>query len=144
MKPHFTAIRRKALSAPARHLQSKNLVVAPALDYGCGRGKDMEILGCDGYDPHWAPVDLSEHTGAYQTILCTYVLNVVPEGQQADILTDILRRLAPGGVAYIAVRRDTAEMREQRLVRLPLPVLRETSRLCIYEMQKSPGPFSGT
>ena len=105
------------------------------LDYGCGRGRDVEELGCDGHDPHWFPMDLSGHTGFYNTILCTYVLNVVDEATQAEILVDLRRLLRPEGTAYITVRRDKKEWKGvQRFVELDLPVEHSCSGFCIYRL----------
>ena len=136
-KPHQTAIARRTLSAPARHLRDQGLLQFPMLDYGCGRGKDVDELGCDGYDPHWSPMSLDRHTGFYRTILCTYVINVVDEETEAEILADLQRLLRPGGTAYITVRRDMNEWTGiQRLVHLDLPVQYECAGFCIYSLAR--------
>lgn len=100
----LTAVHRTGPSAPARHLASFGLIQGRALDYGCGHGADAARYGLDRYDPHWHPEDPGV---GYDTILCTYVLNVIddPAGQRL-VLHDIVRRLKPGGRAYITVRRD--------------------------------------
>jgi SAM-dependent methyltransferase len=115
------------------------LLQFPLLDYGCGRGKDVAELGCDGYDPHWSPMNLSGHSGFYQTILCTYVLCVLDEETSDQVLADIRRLLRPGGTAYITVRRDLKEYNGvQRYVELDLPVLHKNSGFCIYTLTSNP------
>lgn len=131
--PHLTAIRRNTPSAPARWLRERGLILGRVLDYGCGRGRDADELGCDRYDPHWAP---TEPVGPYDTVLCTYVLNVVPAEDEDAIVGRIKTLLSPGGRAYVAVRRDLREWGEgQRLVVLPEPVLHEDSRFCLYVLR---------
>jgi 2-polyprenyl-3-methyl-5-hydroxy-6-metoxy-1,4-benzoquinol methylase len=128
-----TAIARKSMSVPARFLQRQCCLEAPILDYGCGRGKDAEELGCDRYDPFYAP---DKPAGKYQTVLCTYVLNVVAEAEARSILADIQKLLTRNGRAYLTVRRDLKEWRGlQRRVELDLPVLHEDSRFCTYVLR---------
>jgi hypothetical protein len=115
-----TAIRRGGPSAPLKYIEGMydaNAITEGetlkgrirtrrwrVLDYGCGRGEDADYLGADKYDPFSYP-DRPE--GIYDVILCTYVLNVVEESVQREILTDILGLLNPvGGIAYFTVRRD--------------------------------------
>jgi hypothetical protein len=100
---HKTAITRKVLSVPMRYLSQQGKIQGPALDYGCGKGFDADQLYMDGYDPHFRP----EMPGyCYNTITCNYVLNVVQDDEAVDILAHIQSLLAPGGVAYITIRRD--------------------------------------
>ena len=56
----LTAIERTSLSYPARTVQKQNKLLGKILDFGCGIGKDVEILtekGFDitGYDPFYYP-----------------------------------------------------------------------------------------
>lgn len=109
---HKTAIARSGPSSPLKLIEpmlSKNSII---LDYGCGRGDDVKHLrkegySIDGYDPHWKDVDLSSKNNFYDIVLCTYVLNVLPEGHEDDLLLDIKDKLKDSGVAYITVRRDS-------------------------------------
>jgi 2-polyprenyl-3-methyl-5-hydroxy-6-metoxy-1,4-benzoquinol methylase len=128
-----TAISRRSMSKPARILRDKGLLKGEVLDYGCGKGKDVEALGCDGYDPTYAP-DFPE--GPYDTILCTYVLNVVSARAERDILKKVKGLLKPGGTAYFTVRRDIPEegTPTQRFIRLDAPVWKETKSFCVYEV----------
>lgn len=57
---HLTAIERTSLSYPARIVQKQGKLIGKTLDFGCGIGKDVEILkekGFDivGYDPFYFP-----------------------------------------------------------------------------------------
>ena len=82
---HLTAIERTALSFPARTLLSNNKMKGKILDFGCGIGKDVELLKdkgfeVDGYEPFYFP---EVPTEKYDTILCFYVLNVLlPNNKQ--------------------------------------------------------------
>ena len=57
---HLTAIERTSLSYPARILLNQKKIIGKVLDFGCGIGKDFELLkqkGFDivGYDPFYFP-----------------------------------------------------------------------------------------
>ena len=116
------------------------------LDYGCGHGSDvkyLEMSGMDvsGYDPYWLP---EEPVGSYDTITCTYVLNVVGIDQEKEIIERIRRLLSPGGRAFLTVRRDLKGLKNpnigvvtrrgmQRHVELSLPLLlEERGKYCTY------------
>lgn len=105
---HLTAKEREYVSFPCKVLLEKNLIVGKTLDFGCGFGKDVEVLKAkdytvDGYDPHYFPINLEDD---YETIICFYVLNVLEPEEQINVLMDISERLKIGGKAYFAVRRD--------------------------------------
>ena len=105
---HLTAIERTSLSYPARILLNQKKIKGKVLDFGCGIGKDVELLqqkGFDiqGYDPHYFPEFPVEK---YDTILCFYVLNVLLPEEQAEVLMNVSSLLKPTGKAYFAVRRD--------------------------------------
>ena len=105
---HLTAKERTDISFPSRWLLKKGLLVGKVLDFGCGLGKDVEVLrskGLDvvGYDRHYVP---EYPTQKFDTIICIYVLNVLLPEEQATVLMQISRLLKPKGRAYFAVRRD--------------------------------------
>jgi diadenosine tetraphosphate (Ap4A) HIT family hydrolase len=105
---HLTAIDRTALSYPARILLNQKKINGNVLDFGCGIGKDVELLknkgfDIDGYDPFYFPTLPTEK---YDTILCFYVLNVLLPEEQAEVLMNVSNLLKPNGKAYFAVRRD--------------------------------------
>ena len=57
---HLTAKERETLSFPAKLLLNKSLLVGVVLDFGCGFGKDVELLKAKGiniagYDKHYFP-----------------------------------------------------------------------------------------
>jgi len=95
-----TAMKRKEAPAPLQLLQEKGLLKGRCLDYGCGKGPWLDM---DGFDPHWKP---ERPKGLYDTITCIYVLNVVDNTTENNIVVDIFDHLKPGGIAYFAVRRD--------------------------------------
>ncbi len=105
---HLTAKEREQLSFPARQLFNKMLLVGDVLDFGCGFGKDVELLkekgiAISGYDKHYFPaLPLKK----FDTITCLYVLNVLMQEEQAGVLMKISQLLKPAGKAYYAVRRD--------------------------------------
>ena len=107
---HLTAILRTSLSYPARILMNQKRIHGKVLDFGCGVGKDVELLqqkGYDivGYDPFFFPDYPKEK---FDTILCFYVLNVLLPEEQAYVLLEVSSLLKPGGSAYFAVRRDVS------------------------------------
>ncbi|MCC5944264.1 MAG: HIT domain-containing protein [Bernardetiaceae bacterium] len=105
---HLTAINREKPSFPLNYLLDKQRVVGTILDYGCGLGKDVEYLkqhgfDIEGYDKFYQP-DLPSQK--YDTILCTYVLNVLLQEQQSEVLAHVSELLNENGKAYFTVRRD--------------------------------------
>jgi ubiquinone/menaquinone biosynthesis C-methylase UbiE len=80
------------------------------LDYGQGKGKDVEWLRehIQGYDPYWKNTPEVLIDNFYDVVLNNYVLNVVQEDVRHSILEDIKRVLKPCGYAYISVR-DVSE-----------------------------------
>ena len=105
---HLTAKERETLSFPAKLLLNKSLLVGDILDFGCGFGKDVELLNTKGlnvvgYDKHYFPKYPAKK---FDTIICFYVLNVLMQEEQANVLMEISQLLKPTGKAYFAVRRD--------------------------------------
>ena len=159
MKYHPTAIARTKPSAPAKWIE-ENIGFDPGLtlDYGCGRGRDVEHFGIDGYDPngrHSPPDRLYRHLSLarsylaggtfnnYDTILCTYVLNVIPtKEERAKVIYWMRRLLALDGVAYVSVRADKSKLNGwtdkgtyQTYVELDYPIVHRTSGYVIYEVR---------
>ena len=109
---HGTAISRSGLSSPAKFIKPLLDKESMILDYGCGRGGDVERLNkegfnVEGYDPHWMDIDLSLKSNYYDIILCTYVLNVLPKSQEDSVLLDIRDKLKDNGTAYIIYAGDS-------------------------------------
>ena len=133
-----TAISRKAPSRPMRFLYDKGLLIGRMLDYGCGRGTDAKFFGMEAYDPYWMP---TKPTGAFDTITCHFVLNVVNVQERKRILSEIQDLLSRTGKAYITVRRDMKKgygVRgySQNLVYLNLPSIEKNNGYEIYELSK--------
>jgi diadenosine tetraphosphate (Ap4A) HIT family hydrolase len=105
---HLTAKERETLSFPAKFLLTKDFLKGQVLDFGCGFGKDVELLTAKGfhivgYDPFYFP---TFPTQKFDTIICFYVLNVLLAEEQANVLMNVSSLLNPKGKAYFAVRRD--------------------------------------
>lgn len=105
---YLTAKERDSLSFPSKLLLERNLFKGKVLDFGCGFGKDIEILKVKGieitgYDKYYFPEFPQDR---YDTIICFYVLNVLMVEEQSKVLMEISQLLNPNGKAYFAVRRD--------------------------------------
>ena len=88
--------------------------VRAVLDYGCGRGADVDYfrsLGMDavGYDPH-VPFGFAESpTGLFMVVTVIFVLNVLPTVEdRLEVLRGAAARLAPDGVLFVATRSSAA------------------------------------
>jgi len=106
-----TAVARAGPSAPVRWLEAHDWLEGHILDYGSGRGADTTWLRrkgytCDAYDPNWEDDAPRVGHGGYDTVLCVYVVNVLPPGHQADILDLVRRSLTSDGVGIVVVRSD--------------------------------------
>lgn len=141
-KAHLTAITRKTLSLPMQTLHLNSLIKGKSLDYGCGKGFDAEKLGMTKFDPYFAPERPIEK---FNTITCNYVLNVIEKAvDRENVIKDIQGLLAPGGTAYISVRRDkfkegfNSRGTYQTYVELDYPVLKEKKgSFIIYVVKKT-------
>ncbi|UJP66987.1 HIT domain-containing protein [Mongoliitalea daihaiensis] len=105
---HLTAKERDKISFPARLLEERGLLKGRILDFGCGYGRDVEVLQSkgyqiEGYDKHYAP---TYPQGKFDTVICLYVLNVLHLEEQTKVLIEISKLLQPLGKAFFAVRRD--------------------------------------
>jgi hypothetical protein len=142
-KYHKTATRRGKHSAPAKWLHENGHLVGPVLDYGCGRGDDVDHFEIDGYDPSGPSYQHLPHRW-YRTILCTYVLNVIPTSYERDeVIHSVKNLLTEDGVAYFSVRADKSKLNGwtssgtyQTFVDLDYPIVRRTSGYIIYEVKK--------
>jgi hypothetical protein len=140
MSTHKTAITRSSLSVPARNLQESGLIRGRVLDYGSGRGGDASFLKSDSYDPYY---NSTHPEGPYDTILCTYVLNVLESAaERVLVISKIKKLLAKDGTAYVTVRRDVKDDPDsvrpatQFDVNLNYPSVKKTSTYEIYKVTK--------
>ncbi len=138
---HKTAIKRNKMSAPAKKIFQAGLILGRCLDYGCGRGDDSRILSMSRYDPYYFP---SKPSGPFETILCTYVLNVIESHQErVEVLRDISALLSKNGKAYITVRNDIDKLNGytkmgtwQGKIELDLPVVFKKRHFVTYLLEK--------
>ena len=101
-----TAMRRKKASRPLRAALKLNAIQGKVLDYGCGRGKDIEELQAlgfkvAGYDPHFQS---RKPRGRFQTVLMTYVVNVLESSERNAAIQDAWKHVKKGGRLIIASR----------------------------------------
>jgi Methyltransferase domain len=123
-----TAIARRGPSAPATALtpfiervlaeSAPDPSVRGLLDYGCGRGADVNYfrslgIDADGYDPH-APFGFGESpNGLFMVVTLIFVLNVLPTVEaRLEAMRETAARLAPDGVLIVATRSSAAVRRE--------------------------------
>ena len=132
--------RQSMVSAPLKALVQKGLLVGRVLDYGSGRGTDADKLGMEKYDPHYHS---TRPKGKFDTVVSSYVLNVIHPVNIDDVVSDMYDLLKDGGKAYIAVRRDikqegyTSTGTLQHHVVLNLPVeSRMAGKFVIYRLER--------
>lgn len=106
--PNLTAKSREKPSFPTKWLWERDYIQGRVLDFGSGYEKDGEFLRHKGYnvqnyDPYYQP---EYPEGPFDTILCQYVLNVLPPLEQTGVIMRISELLKSNGRAYFAVRRD--------------------------------------
>lgn len=117
----FTAIARNKPSAPIKEAfsrYSKQLLKkgVKVLDYGCGKGFDVQWLrekGIDteGFDPHFNNIPMKGQT--FDFIFCTYVLNVLFHPFQRDgVIIEAVSRLKDGGTISFTTRSETEILSE--------------------------------
>lgn len=117
--PERTAISRAKPSTPIQKLANEtDLLQGDVLDYGCGKGADVLFLESKrGLTYAWDPNFLLTTTGyekiqnscpwtkpTFDTIVCTYVLNVLPPAERKKVISHVLTLLNPGGKAIFSAR----------------------------------------
>lgn len=138
---HKTAIKRRKPSAPAKKLYTDGKLLGRRLDYGCGYGVDSGLYCMVGYDPYYRNV---KPRGQFDTITCTYVLNVIESPSERDaVIRTIQSLLTEDGKAYITVRNDLKNLNGytkigtwQGKVELDLPILYKNSGFITYVLEK--------
>lgn len=116
---HLTAIARTELSRPFRYALEDGVLTPDlsVMDYGCGRGGDVNRLDAKGYDcAAWDPAHRPDGTRrASDVVNLGYVLNVIESAvERVDVLRSawsLTRR-----VLVLAVR-STADLKEEEGLR---------------------------
>lgn len=117
---HRTARSRANWSKPTQWLYENGYLDYSVFDYGCGRGKDIEVLRdkglmVGGYDPYTTDKQFQKLTDMfdYDCVICNYVLNVVNE---LDAIEDIFRKLEKkktrNGRIFVSVRADKQSVKD--------------------------------
>lgn len=115
IKTENTAIRRNKPSRPTRYMAHETLYLpmySTVLDYGCGRGDDIDWLvdthKCvvAGYDPNFVQWDEKIlYSAKFNVVLCNYVLCVVPNKfERQNIIEDAWQHVEDGGTMMVSVR----------------------------------------
>lgn len=108
-KSKLTAMARTKPSKPLQGLLSNPVLLnSPILDFGCGRGMDVDTLNYGGfpaigYDPN-NPVYTAFPRGTFPTVLMFYVLNVLRPVDRSVVLRRAWSHVKPGGRLIIATR----------------------------------------
>ena len=126
-QPHKTAMARHRPSPFARNLAESlsRQGVRSVLDYGCGRGADVEFYRragflADGYDPHPPFGWHVRPEGVYDLVAVVFVLNVLPDPwRRLQVLRDAERHLADGGRMLVVCRSANAIEKNARRGRWP-------------------------
>jgi len=113
-KFHRTAMSRKNFSTPVQFLLKKGLLEKgkTILDYGCGRGGDVQRLAHEGFDIEGFDIngDYNNYEVLdvrYDIVMNNFVLNVVQDPiDRFHIEEHLIWNLEDGGTAFIAVRND--------------------------------------
>lgn len=144
-KSHLTAISRKTLPRPTRWLIKKGLIRLPCLDYGCGKCHKVNPPVWINYDPYHYKINVDYFKGSNMTVVCNYVLCVLPEQERLPVLRNIQQLLSPGGIAYISVRNDKPRWGwgtskrgtyQGRVQGLSLPMIYKCAGFKIYKLTK--------
>lgn len=107
-----TAISRIKMSSPmnaflkcyGHTLENKSI-----LDFGCGKGKDVEEalkLGYNivGYDPNQTSFPIPKNN--FDIVFCSYVLNVISKPMRIDVINSCWMKLKENGFAIFVSRTD--------------------------------------
>jgi len=139
-KSYLTAIARNELPKPTRWLMDAGLIRGRVLDFGCGKCYLINPIEWDSYDPNFYTEGIYP---PYDTIICNYVLCVLPRAERVPVLKRIHEALRSDGKAYITVRNDRPKQGwgtssrgtyQGRVSKLNLPVIYECHGFRIYQM----------
>lgn len=114
MNSKRTAITRKKASRPLQAALELDAVKGKVLDYGCGKGHDVTELHMLGfkasrYDPNFFP---RKPRGRFQTVLMTYVVNVLQPTERNAAILDAWKYVKKGGRLIVTSHTDTEIKRQ--------------------------------
>lgn len=117
-----------------KFLLSNDYLKSPILDFGCGLGIEAELLSKMGfevikYDPFYFP-SLNYRNKKYKTIICSYVLQTLPQHEERNWI--INNCIALADICYFIVRRGFYHDYNHR-IDLPMQIFKETEEYCIYK-----------
>jgi len=120
IRPENTAISRSCVSKPTRLLRRHHLRLDQrVLDFGCGRGKDVEWLRNEGFDADG--YDIAAKFGAtvrpkrlFDVVMAIYVVNVLDPLRRIAALRDAWSFVKPGGRLFVVSRSREQIEREAR------------------------------
>ena len=103
MNSHKTAISRNKISKPMAMFDDMGLLIGRVLDFGCGKGKDCEVLKIEGYDPHFFP---TEPKGKFDVVTMNYVINTISDHRgRMDAILGAWNYLNRGGLLIVSARK---------------------------------------
>ena len=95
-----TAISRQKMSRPMKKMyESKMFDKKRVLDFGCGKGFDVEYLKNEGkiditgYEPYACDKYLQYPTGKFDIVTNNYVLNVIENVEERKNLVEEMKKL---------------------------------------------------
>ncbi|MGQ7871528.1 methyltransferase domain-containing protein [Bacillus sp. 1A] len=118
---HKTAMSRTGPSKIAKYIvgkYQKELLRSSLLDFGCGRGTDVDFyrnsgIDADGYDPHLSYGWSKLPSRMYDLIVINYVLNVLESrSKRIAVLREASKYLSPKGKMIIVTRSSNEINRE--------------------------------
>lgn len=110
----LSAKNRPAPSKPLLDMLESGVVNGSILDYGCGKGADVDYLTIikpntmiAGYDPHYQPI---LPRLLFDTIFCAYVINYIRDRAIVDDMISTMKRKLSDDGRLILVARSIAEV----------------------------------
>ena len=133
-----TAMNRTKISAPFAWYQKNKLLKGSVLDYGAG----MDKHEYERFDPAFNP-DYELLNKKYDTVVCNYVINVIPlEHNRFELIRVLQSLINEGGYIYLAVYgKDGVDTETDQSFQCGWSLQEWKSFLdnhCAYEVMKSP------
>jgi len=125
--PHKTAIARSSPSPAAKLIGDGTLArrlggirIRRILDYGCGRGRDVEYLRSVGFDVEgydsYPPFGFdTPPSGSFDLVSLVFVVNILPNcWERLQVVKQAAKHLGPGGYVLLVARSPKAIEMEAR------------------------------